>query len=249
MTRLPDKLQYASESLTHRERVVQALTDTILSGSLKPGDRLNESRLARDLGLSRIPVREALQTLEEQGLVVTMPRRGKFVINLSEEQTQKINSLRLIFEAEALRLCRANLSSKGEKQLIELVKKVERVGAAISESEASKLDLEIHRTIWSLSGNEYLEKVLMMLTVPLFSYRVLLHPRAAVEGALLRHHKPLIDYVRGLSECSAEEVMLQHIRSGFRNPEKYSSFALENAGLDSRRMGKESLCESISPTS
>jgi len=218
------EVRYPSNDLTHKDRIVQFLTDKILTGRIKPGERLNESRLARELGLSRIPVREALQTLEEQGLVVTIPRRGKFVVNLSEEQTQKINSLRLIFEAEALRLCKTNLRPKGEKRLSKLIEQMESVGT-ISESEASKLDLEFHRTIWSLSGNEYLEKTLTMLTVPLFSHRIILHQNSAgVNGSMLKHHWSLLAFVRGMSNCSAEEVMLEHLRLGFENPEKYSSY-------------------------
>src|SRR3954451_25496522 len=92
---------------TLKERIVQVLRDGILAGKLKPGERLNESRLARELSMSRIPVREALQKLEEQGLVVNIQRKGMFVVSLSDEEVQKINALRLILEPEALILCKA----------------------------------------------------------------------------------------------------------------------------------------------
>ena len=98
---------------TIKEQVVDLLRDAILSGKISTGERLNESVLARELGLSRIPVREALQKLQGQGLVVDAPRRGKFVVNLSDEEIQKINGLRLILEGEALRLCRAKISPEG----------------------------------------------------------------------------------------------------------------------------------------
>src|SRR3982751_1496960 len=83
---------------TLKERIVQVLRDAILAGKLKPGERLNESRLARELSMSRVPVREALQRLEEQGLVVNIQRKGMFVVSLTEAEVQKINSLRLVLE-------------------------------------------------------------------------------------------------------------------------------------------------------
>ena len=61
--------------------------------------------------MSRIPVREALQLLQEHGLLMNSPRRGTVVNELSEEESQMINSLRLILESEALKLCCARLAS------------------------------------------------------------------------------------------------------------------------------------------
>src|SRR5262245_57425613 len=85
---------------TLKDQAVEMLTDAILGGKIRPGERLNESQLARDLHVSRAPVREALQQLQEQSLIANLPRRGMFVVSLNEEDTQKINSLRIVLEAE-----------------------------------------------------------------------------------------------------------------------------------------------------
>lgn len=129
------------DTRTLKDQVVRLLRQAILSGKISAGGRLNESQLARELGVSRVPIREALQPLELQGLVVDVPRRGKFVISLSDEEIQKINSLRLILEAEALRLCRAKINSGGVNSLNQLVEKMQRSGG-IPEIEAAAL-------IWS----------------------------------------------------------------------------------------------------
>ena len=84
---------------TLKSYVVQRLREAILSGRYKPGDRLNESQLAREFDISRIPIREALIQLQEYGLVMNHERRGMFVTLLSEEDVQRINSLRIILEA------------------------------------------------------------------------------------------------------------------------------------------------------
>src|ERR1051326_5494272 len=116
------------ETRTLKDQVSHLVSGAILCGKIKAGERLNESKLARDLGVSRIPIREALQELQERGLVVNIPRRGKFVISLSDEEIQKINSLRLILEGEALRLCRANISSDGVHLLRNVIEKMAQSG-------------------------------------------------------------------------------------------------------------------------
>jgi DNA-binding GntR family transcriptional regulator len=216
---------------TLKEQVVKLLREAIFSGRIKPGQRLNESELSRDLGLSRIPVREALQKLQEQGLVVDVPRRGKFVINFSEEEIQKINSLRIILEGEALRLCRGKITSDGVRDLTRLVGKMERFREA-TEVEASALDMEFHHTIWSHSGNEFLAKTLEGIIVPLFAHRVLWRINRDMLGwasILSNQHRQLLNYIEGKVDRPAEQVMLEHLSYRYQQPERFSSLALSPA--------------------
>jgi DNA-binding GntR family transcriptional regulator len=220
---------------TLKEQVVKLLRGAILSGKIKPGERLNESELARDLGLSRIPVREALQQLQQQGLVIDAPRRGKFVVNLSEEDIQKINSLRLILEGEALRLCRAKISPEGLASLANLASKME-YSREVSEIEASALDIEFHRTIWRYSGNEYLAKVLESVTIPLFAHQVLWRLNREMLGwasILPNRHRQILEFVQGKIDKSAEQVMLEHLTYRYPHPERFSSLALPSEGFKS----------------
>jgi DNA-binding GntR family transcriptional regulator len=212
---------------TLKEQIVKLLRGAILSGTIRPGQRLNESELARDLELSRIPVREALQQLQQEGLVVDVPRRGKFVINLSEEEIQKINSLRLILEAEALRLCCAKVTREGLDALANLVARMEN-SRAVSEIEASALDMEFHRIIWQHTGNEYLAKTLESITIPLFAHRVLWRLNREMLGwasVLPNRHRILLDFLQGKLNKSAEEVMLEHLSYRYNQPERFSSLA------------------------
>jgi len=213
---------------TLKERIVQVLRDGILAGKLKPGERLNESRLARELSMSRIPVREALQKLEEQGLVVNIQRKGMFVVSLTEAEVQKINSLRLVLETEALVLCKARLKPDTEKKLGALVAVWESSASSMPQGQAAELDLEIHRTIWSLSDNEFLVKTLSGLLVPLFAHRVI--RKLNVEQQRWGHntHMPFLQFVRGESEKSAEIIVLEHLRFGWVTPEKYSHLGLSS---------------------
>src|ERR1700722_6192190 len=97
---------------TLRTHVVQRLREDILSGRYKPGDRLNESSIAREFQMSRIPVREALFELREVGLVMSRERRGMFVTSLSEDEVKQINAVRIILEAEAFRLAKDRITPR-----------------------------------------------------------------------------------------------------------------------------------------
>lgn len=207
---------------TLKQRTLQLLTDAILSSKIKPGERLNESEIARMLHVSRAPIREAMQQLQEQGLIVNVARRGMFVVSLDEESIQKINSLRLLLEAEALRLARLSESSRDKEKLKRLVEKMERTDYGPT-SEVVHDDMEFHRIIWNLAGNEYLEKALASLTAPLFAHAMLTLLRKEKQRMLVRTHRALLDFVLGHSHESAEEVILAHIRFGWNSPDRFSS--------------------------
>jgi DNA-binding GntR family transcriptional regulator len=210
---------------TLKDHTVEILSDAILTGKIKPGDRLNESRLARDLHVSRAPVREALQQLQEQSLIVNVPRRGMFVVTLDEEDTQKINSLRVILEAEALRLAQKNLTPQRQNRLEQLLIAIENMEPMPTKT-TMRVDFEFHRTIWSYSGNEYLEKALTSLTAPLFAHTVRTLLRSDKFRRVLDSHRPLFDFICGKSDQSAEQVMLAHLSVRYSLPGKYASTPL-----------------------
>jgi DNA-binding GntR family transcriptional regulator len=211
------------KTVSLREHIGELLTNAILSGELKPGDRLNESALARQLHVSRAPIREALQQLEEQGLVLNRPRRGMFVVCLQPEELKKINSLRLVLEAEALELARERATPALIRRLDQIASSMERTRGGMKAIEATRLDLEFHRTLWSAGGNEYLEKMLSNLTAPLFAFAVLTMPEANKMRMIIDSHRPLLEFVEGKTERCAREVMYDHISLRYEHAEQYAS--------------------------
>jgi DNA-binding GntR family transcriptional regulator len=212
----------AIPTTTLKSYLLGILRDAIISGKFKPGDRLNESKLAREYSVSRIPVREALQQLQAQGLVMNHPRRGMFVNTLSDEECQKINGLRIVLEAEALKLCRARLTAACEKELIELVKRMENWKAG-SEIDAAALDLQFHRTIWNNTGNEYLERALNSLVPVLFAHQALEYISHDQVRWPLKHHRALLQLLQGRSKLTPEQAMIAHLKLRYTNPERFSS--------------------------
>jgi len=208
---------------TLRQQSVELLSKAILSCKIKPGERLNESELARKLHVSRAPIREALQQLQEQGLIVNVPRRGMFVVSLDEESIQKINSLRVVLEAEALRLARLHAGPKEKGKLAHVVDKMDHM-SHVPTNEMVRVDMEFHRMIWSFTRNEYLEKTLTSLTAPLFAHSMLMLFREEKQRMVLDSHRPLLAYVLGESDQPAENVMLEHLTLRWVDPARFSSF-------------------------
>lgn len=213
---------------TLKGQVVERIRHAILSGAFKPGDRLNESHLADQFKVSRIPVREALLKLQERGLVTNHPRRGMFVTVLDEEDVQRINSLRIVLESEAIKLCRIGLTSTLEQRLRAIVNQMD--GARnMSDFEASALDLQFHKTIWQGSGNPYLEKALTSLVTVLFAHQAITYTTAKTGLHWpLHHHRTLLKVILGDIKVTPEAAMTEHLRLRYGNPERWSSLGLSD---------------------
>lgn len=219
-------VQASSESTptTLKQYVYNLVRQAILSGKYKPGARLNESQLAREFNISRIPIREALMQLREHGLVMSHERRGMFVTELSDEEVQQINSLRVVLEAEAIKLCRARMTRPLAAKLTSLVEQMENSHDS-TDIDSAALDLELHRTIWDAAGNPQLAKALDSLATVLFAHTALEHVSNEVHHWRMNHHRQLLDVVLGRSDQAPEEAVIEHLRMYYKDPEKFSSFA------------------------
>jgi DNA-binding GntR family transcriptional regulator len=217
---LPDPGHTPSTLRTHLTRMLRA---QILSGKYRPGERLNESQIARDFNISRIPVREALSQLQEQGLVMNHERRGMFVMQLTPDEVQQINSLRMVLETEALRLAQARMTPEVLAELTGLVEQMEAWDGPLIE--AAALDHKFHAVIWRAAGNPYLERALESLTTSLFAHKALEHVSQEIRRWRLNHHRALLDLVAG-GEGDPQMALLTHLRMAYTEPERYSSLAV-----------------------
>jgi DNA-binding GntR family transcriptional regulator len=188
-----------------RTQVVKALSEGILTGKYRPGDRLNESQIARELNISRIPVREALSQLQEQGLVQNRERRGMFVTQMGPQE---------------VRLARTHMAADVLQELEGILAKMEAWDGDLLESAA--LDLQFHRTLSKASGNPYLERALNTLLVTLFAHKTLEHVSHDVRRWRLSHHRALLDAVTGKSSEDPQAMLRTHVRLGVTEPERHS---------------------------
>jgi DNA-binding GntR family transcriptional regulator len=156
-----------------------------------------------------------------------------FVVHLEDEDLQKINSVRLVLEAEALRLARTNLTPADHGRLTQILERVERSEGAPPSSRV-KLDVEFHKAIWNLAGNEFMERTLTNLTAPLFAYGVIKAMKADKVRHVIYSHRPLLEFLLGSSNAPAERVLADHLKIPWDSPDRFSSFS-EDAQQSARK--------------
>src|SRR5439155_17854996 len=101
-----------------------------------------------------------------------------------------------------------------EKRLTELVEELESQGEGPADKQF-RLDLEFHRALWGMSGNEYLERTLISLMAPLFAHTVLTTPKEKKIHTIIIPHRWMLEFVIGKLEKPTEELLLEHIRDAW----------------------------------
>lgn len=142
-----------------RDRVYGALLELITTRALQPGQHLVESELAGHLGVSRQPVREALQRLSTEGWVDLRPAQGAFVHEPTEEEADQLLTVRTLLEAEAARLAADRAGAEAVAALEELCAEGERAVAADDVDAAVRANARLHAKIMELAGNAVLAEL------------------------------------------------------------------------------------------
>jgi DNA-binding GntR family transcriptional regulator len=142
-------------------RVVgEQIRGRILDGSLKPGERLVEDRLSAELGVSRVPVREALRSLSAEGLVTLLPRRGATVVEVTPEDVAELVEVRALLEGLNARLA----AQRHDPEIVaQLQDTLERGNAAAEDGTAevlARLNAEFHERLAEASRNSVLSDVM-----------------------------------------------------------------------------------------
>jgi DNA-binding GntR family transcriptional regulator len=140
-------------SSTYAETVYQVLRDEIVSGVLRPGDRLAETGIAARMGTSQGPIREALARLRAQGLIQVFPHRGSFVAELTLEEAKDIYSTRAILERRALELALPNLTDADYVLFESDVDEMERTARGADTIANVTADMRFHRRIFEAAGS------------------------------------------------------------------------------------------------
>jgi DNA-binding GntR family transcriptional regulator len=156
----------ATSRTSATERVEQHIRQSIYSGVLKPRERLIEEDLAKQVKCSRGPVREALLRLERDGLIVTVPRRGSFIRDISTESIEVIFAIRAKLEALCVRYLRQQLTGESEQILRKALRAMKSATAESDEEAFLQADLKLHRTIWKLANRDQLYLTLNTIMNP-----------------------------------------------------------------------------------
>ncbi|HEU5318553.1 MAG TPA: GntR family transcriptional regulator [Chloroflexota bacterium] len=197
-------------------RVREALEERILTGQLGEGDQIVEYQLARELGISQTPVREALRTLERDGLVVTRPHRGTFVRRITRAEAAERYSLGMELEAFAARLAMPRLTEADYRNLDEIVDEM-AAAAALHNSggetfaHSVEMNVAFHRYLVERAGHELLLKTWLgvnPLNWRFTTYTRLLNPDPV---ELAERHRSLIAAYRSGDQVLAAAAIRAHI--------------------------------------
>ncbi|WP_280868184.1 GntR family transcriptional regulator [Streptomyces sp. SAI-127] len=191
-----------------RDRVYGALLELITTRALQPGQHLVESELAGHLGVSRQPVREALQRLNTEGWVDLRPAQGAFVHEPTDEEADQLLTVRTLLEAEAARLAAANAGSAGIAVLEELCAQGESAVAADDVDAAVALNARLHATIMELAGNAVLAELAGQVDRRVRWYYTPIARQRGQQSWI--EHRELIAAIADRDEQRATAVMRQH---------------------------------------
>ncbi len=203
----------ADSALPLREEVFQTLRNAILRGHLLPGARLMEIHLAAELGVSRTPVREAIQMLAKDGLAEILPRRGARVAGISGKDLEDVLEIRSVLEDLAVRDACKKMTPEQFDELDRAMRAFAEAAKARDERQAAEADERFHDAIYRASGNERLAAIIASLREQMFRYRYEYIRDAAVYEQLVKEHAAIADALRRKNEKDVRRIMRTHLEN------------------------------------
>ncbi|MEO3784762.1 GntR family transcriptional regulator [Actinocorallia sp. B10E7] len=192
----------------------EAVRQMILSGEVSPGDRLGESELAETLGLSRTPVREALQRLGADGLVEVLPHRGARVVAWTPADLTEIFELRSLLEPyAAARAARVGLDASALAELRGLCADMEEAAARKDMAEVARLNSRFHAVVIDASGNSRLPGMLASVMHAPLILGTFHRYEPATMARSMGHHREVVDAIAARDPEWAASVMRSHVRA------------------------------------
>jgi DNA-binding GntR family transcriptional regulator len=195
------------------ESLADHIVTLIATRQLSPGQRLFENEMCTQLGVSRIPIREALRILQAQGVVRTEPNRGTFIAEFGSQEMLEMLEVRLVVEKAALRrmLALAKLQPSIFDQLqvhIEAMHQAARISDRLAYSEA---DLAFHNGIVAASGSPMLKPIWDSLSRDVFVFLMQEREEGYDFKRSAREHESLLEVLRSGDAGRIEEEIEQHI--------------------------------------
>lgn len=192
------------------QEIYQVLREGIIRGRYPQGSRLTETRLAEELGVSRISLREALPRLAFEGFVCSLPRRSAAVTTWTERSTHDLFDLRLCLEVGAARFAAARVAASAEvTPLVEALERSRDLVAAGDPYSIAEGSIAFHETVVELTGNALMSSTMRTLSgrmMWLFYMTSDLDPAVALAG-----HEEVLASIASGNERLAEAVAYAHI--------------------------------------
>lgn len=196
------------------QQAYEQIRRKIISLELAPGDTIDETRLQEELGLGRTPIREALQRLSLEQLVVTIPRRGRFVTNIELMDLQRIFELRLELEPLAARLAAKRGLPHHWQQMCSLLENLPEADHPDLNQRLIEIDEKFHHVIYDAAENKYLKDTLSRLYALALRLWYLYLPKLKdMRPQIDKDHHHLLDALEAGDAELAGDLLQEHIRA------------------------------------
>jgi DNA-binding GntR family transcriptional regulator len=199
------------EYLPLREVVFNTLRKAILTGELKPGERLMEIHLANQLGVSRTPIREAIRKLELEGLVVMMPRRGAEVAQITEKSLRDVLEVRRSLDALCAELACDRITGEELEKLKTACEQFEKAAGTDDVAEIAKADVALHDIIVQATRNRRLIQIVNNLSEQMYRYRFEYIKDEERHDNLVEEHRMIYESILHGDKEKAAEASKIHI--------------------------------------
>jgi DNA-binding GntR family transcriptional regulator len=196
-----------------RERVVEILRDAILTGELKPGEALVETDLATQLGISRAPLREALQQLSAEGLIETIAYHGSRVKELTRKDVEELYSLRTVYETFAARRIIAHGSADAVKRLHDIYEQMLAASTAGDIRLLSLIDRNFHDAIIELSDHSLLRSSWSHVSLRVRQVMALSNRRMTSMNIIAQNHLRIVEAIGSGDVDLTVRLLEEHIAS------------------------------------
>ncbi len=178
-----------------RDVVFKTLRQSILTGELKPGERLMEIHLADKLGVSRTPIREAIRQLELEGLVVMLPRRGAQVAHITEKSMSDVLEVRLALDELSVKLACERITDEEIERLREACLDFEKAVDSADIRNITSADVAFHDIIFVASRNMRLIQMMNNLAEQMYRYRFEYIKDDSGWQSLITEHRMITDAI------------------------------------------------------
>lgn len=197
------------------DAVAERLRTAIAEGVYAPGDHLVERRLARQFGVSHIPLREALARLVEEGLVIRLPRRGARVASLTPRTLEEVSSLRVVLEQFVVRRLKDRFTPETHAGLQEIVEDMRSAADRHDLVRVHELDQRFHQRLWELTDHALLVEVAAQMRSRMNHFfraaAASLGPDEVRQHA--ESHQELLDVIASGNVRAAERAMQRHVQA------------------------------------
>ena len=203
--------QEMDEYLPLRDVVFKTLRQGILTGELKPGERLMEIHLANKLGVSRTPIREAIRKLELEGLVTMIPRRGAEVAQITEKSMKDVLEVRKVLDDLSVELACERITEEEKEMLKNACVDFEEAVKTGDFAKIAKTDVAFHDIIVTATRNIRLSQMVNNLAEQMYRYRFEYIKDSTQHARLVQEHEEICQGILAGDKKRALEAIEAHI--------------------------------------